>query len=310
MADSDASSLSDVPAPLWETISLCAAGEISANVALMRLIMYSRDAVQAREAIVCVQDWLVQHGDAVLRSRVSNLNDLWAATPNAWNAVKCVLHGLPEKDGQTGSNSTISRWKDVFDQLADATGDVGVALYALGRIDLLDAATNEVIKALRRWNVPRNSQSILEIGCGTGRFIERLAPTAKRVIGVDVSSGMLRRARLRCDGLKQACFVQTTGRDLAAFSDASFDLVLAIDSFPYIVAAGGTLPEAYVAEVARVLTPNGIFLILNYSYRGDTDLDGRDVVRIASQNSFAILRHGTRDLALWDAVAYLLQLRH
>jgi SAM-dependent methyltransferase len=297
----------DVPGPLREIVSLCASGEIPANIALMRLIMCSGDAVQAREAITRVQNSLGAHGAVNSQSRVNRLCDLWEATPNAWNTVKRVLEELPDDDALTDSNTTTSRWADAFDHLADTSGDAGVALYALGRVDLLKAVTSEVVEALKRWNVPTGSQSILEIGCGSGRFIERLAPGAALAVGIDVSCNMLRRARWRCHDLRHANFAQTTGRDLAAFSDATFDLVLAIDSFPYIVSAGETLAQDCVAEVARVLRPRGYFLILNYSYRGDAELDDRDVTRNASQNDFSILRLGTRDLSLWDARAYLLR---
>lgn len=299
--------LSGVPAPLRDAVSLCAGGEISANVALMRLLMLSADAEQARDALTRVQESLAEHGDAAAGSRVDSLAQLWAETPDAWDTIRGVLGCLPDERWPVASESAVARWAQAFDQAAEASDDASVALYALGRADLLEATTSEVIAALRRCKALTASQSILEIGCGTGRFIERLAPAAELAVGIDVSAGMLRRARSRCHDLKHASFVQTTGRDLAVFSDASFDLVLAIDSFPYIVSAGGDLAQTCAAETARVLKPKGRFLILNYSYRGSPDLDDRDVARAALHHRFSILRNGTRDLSLWDARTYLLQ---
>ena len=65
-------------------------------------------------------------------------------------------------------------------------------------------------------------------------------------------------------------FAQASGRDLAGFADGSFDLVLAVDSLPYVFRAGGeALLAAMLAEIARALRPGGELLALNLTYRGD-----------------------------------------
>jgi 2-polyprenyl-3-methyl-5-hydroxy-6-metoxy-1,4-benzoquinol methylase len=46
-------------------------------------------------------------------------------------------------------------------------------------------------------NIPSDCQHVLEIGCGTGAFSRRLAPRARRVTAVDLSSEMIRVARAR-----------------------------------------------------------------------------------------------------------------
>jgi SAM-dependent methyltransferase len=89
-----------------------------------------------------------------------------------------------------------------------------------------------------------------------------------------------------------------------------FDVALAIDSFPCVVAAGGDLVQALVRDIARVLRPNGLFLVINYSYRDDPGADDRDVAELAAAHGFDVVRHGTRDFALWDARTYLLRLPH
>jgi ubiquinone/menaquinone biosynthesis C-methylase UbiE len=183
-----------------------------------------------------------------------------------------------------------------------------VALYALGRSDLMDAVTSEVAAALDRWKVIRAGHSILDIGCGSGRFLERLAPMASLAVGIDISIEMLRRAQSRCRFMPSASLIATTGRDLAAFANHCFDVALAIDSFPYIVAAGRDLVEALARDIARVLRPNGLFLVMNYSYRDDSGADDRDVAELAAAHGFDVVRHGTRDFGMWDARTYLLRL--
>ena len=40
-------------------------------------------------------------------------------------------------------------------------------------------------------------RSVLEVGCGTGLILSRLAPAAGQAMGVDLSGGMVRKARAR-----------------------------------------------------------------------------------------------------------------
>ena len=38
---------------------------------------------------------------------------------------------------------------------------------------------------------------VLEVGCGTGLILKRVAPVARRAVGLDISPNMLERARER-----------------------------------------------------------------------------------------------------------------
>src|SRR5207245_396025 len=105
----------------------------------------------------------------------------------------------------------IEYWTKFFDLAAAQAADSATALYALGRADLLDAATSEVLTRLRKWKVLARASNILEIGCGTGRFVAPLAMAGYLTIGIDTSGGMLRPARLRCRSLQSALLVQTNG---------------------------------------------------------------------------------------------------
>src|SRR5260370_8396017 len=59
-------------------------------------------------------------------------------------------------------------------------------------------------------------ESVLEIGCGTGRLLEPLARHFGRVFGVDVSGEMVRRGRERLAPLRRVTFLHTPGH--ATFS--------------------------------------------------------------------------------------------
>lgn len=54
-----------------------------------------------------------------------------------------------------------------------------------------------------------------------------------------------------------------------------------------------------------MLRSGGYMLIVNYSYRGDLDLDRRELGIFAERENLQICRNGTRDLSLWDGRAFL-----
>jgi SAM-dependent methyltransferase len=124
------------------------------------------------------------------------------------------------------------------------------------------------------------------------------------MVGVDISSRMISIARERCATLGNVELRQTSGLDLSDFGDASFDCVLAVDSFPYLMLAGVT--ERHFDEIARVLKRPGRLALLNYSYRGSLLLDRVDIHRLAERHEFQIIVDGEKPFRLWDGDAFLL----
>jgi SAM-dependent methyltransferase len=204
----------------------------------------------------------------------------------------------PEEPG-----AALRYWADTFDRLAAVSPEGGSALYGLGSPALLQRATDEIVARIREWGLVGRDRDALEIGCGVGRIVRALAPLMRRVVGTDISAGMVAAASRRSQA--NASYLVGSGRDLAPFSDASFDIVLAVDVFPYLVQAGGDLARRHVEEAARVLRPGGRLLVLNLSYRGDSDLDRRDMAQMLEGARLTSERAGTRDFALWDGVTFL-----
>jgi ubiquinone/menaquinone biosynthesis C-methylase UbiE len=97
---------------------------------------------------------------------------------------------------------------------------------------------------------------LLDIGCGTGAFLSRLAPVIERGVGVDTSARMLEHAVARCADASNLSFVQITGPDLP-FADASFDVVLSVLSFRYLDW------DPIVREILRVLRRGGELLVID-----------------------------------------------
>jgi phosphatidylethanolamine/phosphatidyl-N-methylethanolamine N-methyltransferase len=100
---------------------------------------------------------------------------------------------------------------------------------------------------------------ILEVGIGTGISLPDYSPSS-RIVGVDISQSMLRKAKERVDELRLQNVDGLAVMDATAldFPDASFDVVVA----QYVVTAVDD-PEAALDEFARVLRPGGEIVLLS-----------------------------------------------
>jgi SAM-dependent methyltransferase len=208
---------------------------------------------------------------------------------------------LPAASAADGVAAT----RAMFDRLVALSPEASVAAYSLGDPARLEAATEEVVAWLRRQGLLDPPPRILDMGCGIGRFCAALAPLARQVAGLEVSGAMARAAAARLAGIPNASVVVGSGHDLAAFADAAFDLVLAVDVFPYLVQASPAFAATHLREAARVLRPDGRLVILNYSYRDlATDL-GELPVR-AAEAGLGLQLTEKRAFLQWDAAAFVL----
>jgi ubiquinone/menaquinone biosynthesis C-methylase UbiE len=97
---------------------------------------------------------------------------------------------------------------------------------------------------------------VLEVGCGTGLILERVAKFAKSVRGIDLSPGMLERARER--GLD----VVEGSADALPFPNESFDV-----AYSFKVLAHVPDVERCLAEMFRVVRPGGRVVFDAYNRR-------------------------------------------
>jgi predicted TPR repeat methyltransferase len=112
----------------------------------------------------------------------------------------------------------------------------------------------------------RRFRRALDLGCGTGLLAPVLRPLAERLEGVDLSGGMLARARGR--GLYDSLTAADAVQHLAAQPAAGFDLLAAADLFPYL---GDLAP--LLREAARVLAPGGLLAATLERHEGPSDYD-------------------------------------
>ena len=87
---------------------------------------------------------------------------------------------------------------------------------------------------------------VLEVGCGTGLILQRVAERARCATGVDISPGMLERAKERGLDVHEG-----TATDLP-FADESFDLVYSFKVLAHVEEIGLAMQEMH-----RVTRPGG-----------------------------------------------------
>lgn len=90
----------------------------------------------------------------------------------------------------------------------------------------------------------------LELGCGTGVFLERVARSGARIVGIDLSPDLLARARLRLAATASVSLTRGNAEQ-TPYPDASFDTVYG-SSILHHLDLGAALGEAF-----RVLRPGG-----------------------------------------------------
>jgi SAM-dependent methyltransferase len=95
---------------------------------------------------------------------------------------------------------------------------------------------------------------VLDVGCGEGRFCRLLDRAGLKTVGIDPTRALIEAARQRHPGGDY----HIGGAESLPFADGAFDLVVSYLSLIDIEALG----EA-VAEIARVLAPEGRFLLAN-----------------------------------------------
>jgi len=120
-----------------------------------------------------------------------------------------------------------------------------------GDLDWDGLWTDSFITLLRE----RGCQSVLDLGCGTGNDVARLARAGFRVTGLDFSACAIALARAK--RITSAEFLQADMAKPLPLSDKSFEAVfsnVALHMFDDVTTRG------VVAEVKRVLKPNGQFI--------------------------------------------------
>ncbi len=97
---------------------------------------------------------------------------------------------------------------------------------------------------------------VLEAGCGTGLILHQVAGFARSAVGIDLSPGMLEKARQRGLSVANASITHLP------FADESFDVAYSFKVLAHVEPIGEAL-----REMARVVRPGGYVLAEFYNTR-------------------------------------------
>ena len=102
----------------------------------------------------------------------------------------------------------------------------------------------------------------IDLGCGTGLGAAAFAGNVDRFIGIDLSPGMIGKAR--ASGLYAELEVADMVAGLAGKPDSSADFVLAADAMVYVAEIAPVLAQAH-----RVLAPGGLLAFTTETHPGE-----------------------------------------
>lgn len=156
-----------------------------------------------------------------------------------------ATHLLAALTGQSSPSRASAQYvSETFDAFAETFDDL------LAKLEYQGPALFRDLLAKHYDGQTGQQLHVLDAGCGTGLMGEILRPYASQLIGVDLSSGMLKRAR------STQAYDELVCADLEEYLDsvnARFDLIVSSDTFNYF----GDLGKLLRVSIAA-LKPGGI----------------------------------------------------
>jgi ubiquinone/menaquinone biosynthesis C-methylase UbiE len=162
--------------------------------------------------------------------------------------------------------------------------------------------------------VGRKVSSVIDLGCGTGRFTVPLAERFQaKVIGVDPSEKMLAQARAKSVP-DRVSFVKGSGEEIPC-ADACADLIFSSMAFHHFAS-----PSQVADECHRVLTPDGVVCIRNSTTEHASPYEAyfpnyratlralpvpETIVTAFTQNGFTLSKHETIAHKMADSIVEL-----
>lgn len=97
---------------------------------------------------------------------------------------------------------------------------------------------------------------ILDVGCGTGHYIEQLIPKNHIVFGNDLAIGMLHKSKQKYLNFIDSHFLSLSNIEQLPFRNKSFDVVICIGVIEYLPDTNKALKELY-----RIVKETGIVIV-------------------------------------------------
>jgi len=126
---------------------------------------------------------------------------------------------------------------------------------------------------------------VLDLGCGSGRHVILAAELGHEAFGLDMSAGGLDFCKKTAEEKKLTVHLRTGLMDNTEYEDRFFDAVIcysAIDANPF------EAQKEIIAEVLRILKPDGVFLVCLYGEKDAVSLKCRYSGRKVSERTYIL----------------------
>ena len=196
--------------------------------------------------------------EAGLLERVPEGPNAYFGLPPYADLARLILARLPEDDPQLAADrrQAVRLAAERAREASDAFRRHGADWDENRALGLPAAAIEAAVLDL----LPPRIGAFLDIGTGTGRLLELVAPRTARAFGVDASRDMLALARARFaeHGVADRCAVRQADMYRLPLPDGAFDVVALQMVLHY-----AEDPAAALAEAARVLRPDGLLVVVD-----------------------------------------------
>jgi SAM-dependent methyltransferase len=183
----------------------------------------------------------------------------------------------------------------------------GEACYAeslAGRFQIQERERH-VLRLLDRYRMmPLAGKKILEVGCGTGKWLRDLVAWGadpELLFGVELLEASVARARRLCPG---TVTIECGSAASLSFPAQSFDIVLQATMFTSVL--DGVMRQAIAAEMLRVLRPGGLIIWYDFFFKNPRHSYVRPVTRAEIQTLFPGCSLDLRRVSLAPPLARLL----
>lgn len=183
---------------------------------------------------------------------------------------RLVAYIVPGQSDAATQAEHVAQWQHLYEQTygqeGEATEDPGFRIAGWN-----SSYTGEPIPAheMAEWVeasvaelLALQPQDVLEIGCGSGLLLARVAPVCRRYLGTDVASeavAHIQRLRASLPGLESVSVQQRPADDFSGLEERSFDLVILNSVVQYFPSVEYLL--RVLAGALRVLKPGGVIVL-------------------------------------------------
>ncbi len=112
----------------------------------------------------------------------------------------------------------------------------------------------------------RRFDNALDLGCGLGLLSQKLAKRAEHVLGLDIATAAIDRARRSSAAFPNLEFERGDILNLPPTLNGKFDLVVVADVLYYLSPLDEQVLKSVVRRIADLLSPGGICLLANHFF--------------------------------------------